>query len=94
MSTTVQLQQDASYINSVRAAATSIISACNIAIIDNAEWNSLFGGSGRLGSESFTDSNTGLAKADIENAKNVLVQINAFLDSESVRGYLMAVANI
>ena len=90
---TVKISQDTNYINSIRDAATRIITASNIA---QAEWNSCFGGAGRLPDTAFTDNNAGLVKADIENTINAITQLNAWLDEPGYdrRANLMAVAQI
>jgi hypothetical protein len=92
---TVQTAQDTSYINNVRNAATAVIQAANASAINEAEWNTTFGGSTRLLDAGFTDNNAGLVKADIQRAKDVLTQLNAWLDEagQNRRGYLMVVAS-
>ena len=91
---TVQIHQDESFISDARNAATKVVSAAQNGTIIQVQWNTLFGGVLRLGVESFTGNNEGLAKADIEAALNVLTALNTWLDSDSRRSALMKILNM
>jgi hypothetical protein len=86
-----QLQQDQQYIALIRTWATYSIHAANVGNVANAEWNNLYGGASRLVPTSFIGNDDGLTKEQIGLAKDVLYQLNAWLDSDSRRAALMAI---
>ena len=88
----VLTQQDQDYIKNVRDASSNIIQQANMGQILNTSWNNCFGGGARLGEPSFTG-DEGLVKADIEAAKDVLAQLEAWLVADSRRVALEKVFN-
>jgi len=97
---TVQLTQDLDYVSDVRSSATQVINASNMGVISQAEWNSTFGGAGRVDAACFTDSpdtgNGGLNKANISDALAVLTALNTWLDEAGMdrRKNLMTVIKV
>lgn len=93
---TVQLEQDKNYINQVRDHATLLWMAALGGAQDISEWNNCFGGGARLLGEAFINPNDGLEKANIENAANILTDLNTWLDEPGFdrRANLMKVAKI
>lgn len=87
------IDQDKQFIAYVRNHSTYTLNAADAGVNANSDWNSLYGGSGRLATESFTGGDEGLTKTDIENAKNVIYALNAWLDEGGTnrRSYLMKV---
>jgi len=93
---TVKIAQDISFINTVRGAGTAVLEAANTAQTIQGEWNSCFGGAGRLAVESFIENNEGLTKTDIDTAIGVLIGLNTWLDEAGPgrRAALMAIMNM
>ena len=88
----INIQQDQQFIQNVRDAASLLIQLSNQGAILNTAWNNNFGGEARLGADSFVGIDP-LAKADIQNALNVIAGISVWLTTNSTMPFLEKVFN-
>ena len=85
--------QDQQYIAFVRNHATAVLAEGHSGEQAGDDWNACFGGEAHLLEDTFAGADEGLTKTNIENAQNVLVGLNIWLDEGGYnrRAYLMAV---
>jgi hypothetical protein len=79
------LTQDQQFIKDVRDFSSVLLQVADKGLALQEEWNSNFGGAGRLQSGSFLGNDSGLNKTDISNGLSVIYGLNAWLDTNTQR---------